>query len=68
MNTNNKMITGEEMDIHLLHWNFLEFLTNYLEGERTLSMVLQASERIYKRDPKTLSEPLTCCNHSSAQP
>ncbi len=51
-------IEDNNIDLHLLHVNFLEFLIRYLEGRISLSEVLQVNERIYARDPKTLSPVL----------
>jgi hypothetical protein len=44
-----------DVDLHLLHMNYLEFLTMYLEGRLSLPLVLQMNERIYRRDHATLS-------------
>ena len=48
----------DDIDQHILHINFVEFLTSYLEGNTTLSMIFTMSERIGTRDPKTLSPSL----------
>lgn len=44
-----------DVDLHLLQMNYLEFLTIYLEGRISLLLVLQMNERIYRRDHDTLS-------------
>ena len=46
------------VEVHILKMNFLEFLTSYLEGRTTLSMILKMSERIRARDTTTLSPSL----------
>jgi hypothetical protein len=50
-----KYAMKNDVDLHLLHMNYLEFLTMYLEGRLSLPLVLQMNERIYKRDHATLS-------------
>jgi len=45
----------DNIDLHILRMNFIEFLTSFLEGEVKLSVVLQVNERIYQRDPTSLS-------------
>ncbi len=48
----------DDIDQHILHINFVEFLTSYLEGNTTLQMIFKMSERIRTRDQKTLSPSL----------
>ncbi|HSA83910.1 MAG TPA: hypothetical protein VLF20_03415 [Patescibacteria group bacterium] len=43
------------IDSHILRINLIEFLTSYLEGRTAFDVVLQVTERIYQRDPSTLS-------------
>lgn len=47
-----------DVETRILELNFLEFLTTFLEGKVNLPMVLAVNERIYDRDPATLSESL----------
>ena len=45
-----------DIELHILQMNFVEFLTSFLEGRVSLSTILEVNERIYNRDHATLSQ------------
>lgn len=57
----------DDIAIHVLEINFLEFLTGFLEGRVQLTVILQTNERIYSRDHTLLSESLITVSSSLHQ-
>ena len=47
-----------DIELHQLEMNYLEMLVGYIEGETTLTTILQLNERIYKRPVESLSKTL----------